>query len=136
MANDDSGLSDDELQQLTQLGIIPGEQGDLQNQLKLAQALRYSEGPGMSGNWNSRVQTAPSPLAVLNSAAQNVQGGLQMGQIHQKQAQLRQQQAAGRLMMAKLLRGRNPTAAIPGSAGTTTNFEDPSGGSTTNSEGQ
>lgn len=104
---DDTDMTDEQLQQLTQLGIIPDKQKTLENQMKIAQALRYQQSPGMSGNWGSRVQTAASPLAMIAHMAQQYQGGQQMKQNQAKQDALLDQQAKGRFMMAKLLNGRN-----------------------------
>jgi hypothetical protein len=111
---DDTDLTDDQLAQLTQLGIVPGKQDNLNQQMKLAMALRGTAMPGMNGGFGSRVQTAPNPLQYLSSGLQQVMGARQMKKIQGQQSDLLNQQAAGRLMMAKLLRGKNvPPATLP-----------------------
>jgi len=123
----DDQLSDADIDQLTQLGIVPEKQKNLEKQLELAQALRYAPMPGMVGGYGSRVQSAPSPMAIAAGVGQNVMGGMKEHQIMQQQNDLMQQQARGRAMMAKLLRGRMQTPMQSGLPGTTYNYEDQAG---------
>lgn len=119
---DESNLSDEQIQQLMQLGIIPQQQDILGKQLQLAQGLRYSQGP--QGRDSGRVYTAPNPLEVAMHNIQQYQAGKQMQDIQQKQQDMLRKQALGRAALAKLLYGQHDgsNADIGSQAGGTTTY--------------
>lgn len=103
-------LTDEEIQQLIALGIIPDERADLEDQIKQAQSLRYGRGPQMYGNGN--VQTAASPLEFLGYTLQGMKADKDLSRLRAQQEAMLKQQAMGRkLYFDALRRKQNP---IPG----------------------
>ncbi len=98
-------MSDEEIQQLIALGIIPDQQGQLQQQMKTAEQLRYNNTPQMRGE-GGRVQTAANPLEFLVAGIQGHKAGKQLDELRKKQDELLQQQVMGRSAFFKALRGR------------------------------
>ena len=117
-------LSDEDIQQLIALGIIPDQQNDIQQQIALAEKLRYGGMPQMQGN--ARVQTAASPLEFLATVLQGRQANKQIEDLRKQQNQLLQDQVAARTKFYQALRRRG----TPASPAPQTDF-DP----TTNPEG-
>jgi hypothetical protein len=97
-------MTDEELQQLMALGIIPDQQGALEKQMALAEQLRYRNNPEMRGN--GRVQTAAHPLEFLASGIQGYKAGKQIEELRKKQDELLQQQVSGRKLFYQNLRKR------------------------------
>lgn len=89
-------MSDEDIQELIALGVIPEEQQALAGQLERANALRdrAMAGPEMRGN--SRIQTAANPLEFLVSGLQGYRAGKDAESIQAQQAELLRRQAAGR----------------------------------------
>lgn len=89
-------MSDEDIQELIDLGIIPEQQQALAGQLERANALRDQSmaGPEMRGN--GRVQTAANPLEFLVSGVQGYRAGKEADSLQQQQADLLRRQAAGR----------------------------------------
>lgn len=89
-------MSDEDIQALIELGIIPEQQQALQGQLEQAQLLRDKSlaGPEMRGN--HRVQTAANPLEFLVSGIQGYRAGKDIKSLQEQQAALLRQQATGR----------------------------------------
>lgn len=106
--NDMSGeMSEEEIQQLIALGIIPDKQSDIKDQIAQAQALRQKV-PEMRGN--GRVQVAANPLEFLGQGIQNYKAGKTIEDLRKKQEELLQQQVAGRGKFFQALRRRSPVA--------------------------
>lgn len=105
-------MSDEELQQLIALGIIPDKQGMLDQQIKTAEALRYGSTPEMRGN--SRVQTAANPLEFLVAGIEGHRAGKKLDELRKSQEDLLKEQVAGRTNYFKKLRGRQPASQPPG----------------------
>jgi hypothetical protein len=87
-------LSDEELQQLIELGIIPEQTSSLDKQIATAEALRYGAGPEMRGN--GRVQTAANPLEFLAHGLQGYRAGKDLEELRNQQAEMLRQQTEGR----------------------------------------
>lgn len=89
-------LSDEQIQQLMDLGIIPDKQDILLDQIKQAQSLRYgSKAPEMRGQAGG-YSTAASPLEFLAYTLQGRQANKELEQLRAKQEELLKQQASGR----------------------------------------
>ena len=116
-------LSDDDIQQLMDAGVIKDKNDLLNMQLKQATALRNAPLPG--GRDSGKVFTAASPLEMLAGGLQRRQAMGQMGNIQQQQTDLLNKLAAARGLYGSAIGGRKP----PVSGGTTTNF-DPTGETT------
>jgi hypothetical protein len=103
-------VSDEELQQLMALGIIPDQQSNIKEQMAQANALRQNK-PEMRGN--GRVMVAANPLEFLGQGIQNYKAGKDLKELKKQQDALLQQQVAGRGAFYKALRrpGQQP---IPG----------------------
>jgi hypothetical protein len=103
--DDFSDLSEEEIQQLIDLGVIDDENTTLDKQMKYAQAMRNKAGPDMRGN--GRVMVAANPLEFAVQAYQGYQSGKEIKDIKARQEQLLQKQSAGRNTFLKGLRGKN-----------------------------
>ena len=104
-------MSEEELQQLMALGIIPDQQALLEKQRTLAEQLRYRNAPEMRGN--ARVQTAANPLEFLVSGIQGYKAGKELDEIKKKNDDLLQQQVSGRKAFYEALRRRSANAGQP-----------------------
>lgn len=94
-------LSDEDLAQLIQLGVIPEEQAQLLKQQQQAQMLQQRAGPEMRSN--GRVQTAANPLEFIGSGLQQYAGMRKEKQALSKMDELRKQQLQGRQLYADKL---------------------------------
>jgi hypothetical protein len=103
-------MSDEELQQLIALGVIPDKQGALDKQMSIAEQLRYHNKPEMRGN--GRVQTAANPLEFLVSGLEGRKAGKELDALRKQQDELLKQQVGGRTTFFKNLRRRKPQ--VPG----------------------
>lgn len=81
--NPEGELTEEELNQIVGLGVLPEKQSALDRQMKTAEALRYGAGPEMRGN--SRVQTAANPLEFLASGIDRYQGGKELERLRAQQ---------------------------------------------------
>lgn len=95
-------LTDEQIRQLMELGIIPDQQSALQDQMRMAQELRYNNAPEMRGN--GRVQTAANPLEFLAAGMQSYKAGKELEEIKKRQAELLDKQVQGRSLYYKNLR--------------------------------
>lgn len=109
--NPEGDLSEEDLQQLMALGIIPDQQSGLQDQLAQAQKLRYGSMPGMRGE-GGRVQTAANPLEFLVAGVQGYKAGKDITKLRKEQQDLLKQQAEARKLFFKRLRGPGQTPPI------------------------
>ncbi len=94
-------LSDEDIAQLIQLGVIPEEQAALLKQQQQAQMLQQRPGPEMRGN--GRVQTAANPLEFIGAGLQQYAGMRKEKQATGKLDELRKQQLMGRQLYANKL---------------------------------
>lgn len=94
-------LSDEDLAQLIQLGVIPEEQAQLLKQQQQAQMLQQRPGPEMRSN--GRVQTAANPLEFIGAGLQQYAGIRKEKQALEKLDELRKQQVQGRQLYADKL---------------------------------
>lgn len=104
------GLSEEDLQQLMDLGVIPQKQDALAVQLAQATKLRNQQGP--QGRDSGRVYTAASPLEHIAHAAQGIQAGREMKRIGQQQEQLAKDQVAGRTAFLRAMYGKKPPISM------------------------
>lgn len=112
MADDFSDLSEEQIQQLMDLGIIDDEQSILDKQLKTANSVRYSAGPEMRSN--GRVSTAANPLEFAVHAYQGYKAGKDADAIAKQQQELLKRQVEARAAYTKNLYGRsNPGGLGP-----------------------
>lgn len=97
-------LSDDDINMLIGLGIVPEAGKSLEAQLATAQQLRQDamNGPEMRGN--VRVQTAANPLEFLAKGVQGYRAGKDIKDIQGKQDELLGQTTAGRKAFFDALR--------------------------------
>lgn len=105
------GLSEDQIQELMALGIIPDQQASLQGQIDTAQALRDRQGP--QGTYTGRVYVAASPLEHLAHAMQGIKAGRQIKDLRAQQQELLAQQIRGRGTYVDALRGRKRVGSGP-----------------------
>lgn len=103
-------LSEEEIQQLMELGALPTEQSQLASSLAQATALRNKEGP--QGQQTGRVYTAASPIEHAVHAWQGIKAGKQMDSILKKQQENLLKQTEGRGAFLKALRRKPKTIGI------------------------
>lgn len=112
-------LTEEELQQLMELGIIPDELGSLDKQMATAEALRYAEAPGVSKQYGGYTPAA-SPLEHLARVVQGIKGGKDLEKLRGEQSGLLDKQVSGRKLFANKLRGQkkievpSPSVLDPG----------------------
>jgi hypothetical protein len=97
-------LSEEDLQKLLQLGVIPDEQSSLDDQMKQAQMIRNRQAP--RGTDTGRVYVAASPLEHIAYAMQGIKAGRDMDKLRDQQQSLLQQQISGRQSYMDALLGR------------------------------
>lgn len=97
-------LSDEEVNMLISLGIVPDKSKSLDDQLASAQALRADamHGPEMRGNY--RVQTAANPLEFLAKGIQGYRAGKDIKDIQGQQQDLMSQTTDARKAFFEALR--------------------------------
>lgn len=98
-------LTDEELQQLMDLGIIPDQLGNLDKQMATAEALRYAEAPGVTSS-RGGYTTAASPLEHLARVVGGIKGGKELNKLRGEQSDLLGKQVSGRTLFANKLRGK------------------------------
>ena len=108
-------MTDEQLQQLMELGIIPDQQGQLSEQMALAQKLRHGNTPQM--RQGSRVSTAAHPLEFLAAGLEGHKAGKQMEELSKQQAELLRKQVEGRKLFFQQLQGQPQVQAQPPEAG-------------------
>lgn len=101
------GLSEEELQQLMDLGVLDDQGNLLGEQLAQAQAVRNSPGP--EGRDSGRVYTAASPIEHAVHAWQGIKAGKDIEKIGQQQQGLLAEQGAGRKTFLDALRRKKLT---------------------------
>lgn len=91
---DFENLSDEDIQQLMELGIIPDQLEGLKGQMETAEKLRSRRGP--QGTDTGRVYVAASPLEHLSYALQGMKAGKDLDRMRAEQQALLKKQASGR----------------------------------------
>lgn len=102
--DDLDNLSEEQLQQLMQLGAVPDQQTYLDEQIKQAQRIRNSQAP--QGYDTGRVYVAASPLEHLAHAMEGIKANKDLKNLRQQQQDLLAQQVAGRTSYMDALLGR------------------------------
>ena len=100
-------MTDEELEQLMALGIIPDQQSALEKQMAIAQELRHGKGPEMRGGGGG-YQTAANPLEFLASGLEKRKAGKEIDDLRARQEAMLQQQVQGRKLFYQNLRGKKP----------------------------
>jgi hypothetical protein len=95
-------MSEEEIAQLMELGVIPEEQKNLATSLSQARELRYGQGP--QGHDSGRIYTAASPLEHAVHAYQGIKAGKQIDELLKKQQENLLKQTEGRTAFLKALR--------------------------------
>lgn len=103
-------LSEEEIAQLMELGVLPTEQSQLAESLSQATALRNQRGP--EGYDSGRVYTAASPLEHAVHAYQGIKAGKEMDSILKQQQENLLKQTEGRTAFLKALRRKPKTIGI------------------------
>lgn len=102
-----AGLTEDEIAQLMELGVIPEEQKSIADSLAQARELRYGQGP--QGIDTGRVFTAANPLEHAAHAYQGIKAGRQIDDLLKKQQENLLKQTEGRSAFLKALRRKPQT---------------------------
>lgn len=104
--DDFENLTDDQIQQLIALGVIPEEQDVLQQQIKQAQALRNADAP--QGSYSrGGVYVAASPLEHIARVAQGIKAQSDLKNLYQQQQDQFGQQVEARQTFLDALRNRD-----------------------------
>lgn len=90
---DPEDMSDEDIQQLISLGIIPEKQDLLKGQLTEAQALRDRRPEMRSGG---RTVTAANPLEFITQGMQSIKSQKEIEELRKQQNDLLQKQVTGR----------------------------------------
>lgn len=105
-ANQDD-MSEEDIQKLVAMGVIPDKQAILQRQIAQAQGLRDQPMPEMRGN--GRVNVAANPLEFLAKGVQNYKAGKKLEGLEGQEQGLLGEQTMGRKAFIDALRkGRTP----------------------------
>jgi hypothetical protein len=102
--DDLDNLTEDQLQELMNLGIIPDQQTSLDEQINQAQRVRNREAP--RGYDTGRVYVAASPLEHLAYALNGIKAEKDLKNLRSEQQGLLSQQASGRMTYLDALLGR------------------------------
>lgn len=92
-------LSDEDLNRLIELGVIPEEQAQLAKQIQQAQMLQQQQGP--QGRQTGGIYTAANPLEFVGAGLQQYAGIRKERQAQEKLDELRKQQIMGRQLYAQ-----------------------------------
>lgn len=110
--DDFTDLTDEQIQQLIALGIIPEEQESLQKQMDQAQALRDAQAP--QGSYSrGGIYVAASPLEHIARVAQGIKAGRDLQKMYERQQELFGQQVSGRQSYFDAIRGRTRVGKGP-----------------------
>jgi len=92
--DDFSNLSEEDIAQLMELGILPDQLEELQSQMQSAQKLRDRRAP--QGYDTGRMYVAASPLEHAAYAMQGIKAGKDLDRMRAEQQALLKKQVAGR----------------------------------------
>lgn len=106
------GLTEEQLQQLIELGTFDDEQQQLSEQMARAAAIRGMVAPEMRGN--GRVMVAANPLEFLSQGIQKYQAGKEMKDIDTRRGEIRTKQKTARQALLDALRGRQEMPPMAG----------------------
>lgn len=109
---DIENMSDEEIQQLVNLGILPGEQDILAKQMEQADLMRNAEGPE-GRTFRNNIFQAANPLEHLGAGLKNFAGQRDAMRIQDEQRGLLGKQAEGRAKFFDLLRQKKAAPPIP-----------------------
>lgn len=110
--DDLSNLSDEQIQQLMQLGIIPDEQNELQKQMEQAQSLKTAAAP-QGATVRNGIYVAASPLEHIARVAQGIKASKELDKLRDQQQSLLQDQVSGRQSYFDAIRGRTRVGKGP-----------------------
>lgn len=106
------GLTEDQIAQLMQLGVLEDERGTINKEMEIAQQLRQTPGP--QGRFTGKAYVGANPMEFLGRGLKQIRGGMeeQKGLKRQRenakrQAELRQQ------YLSILLKNQNPATVTP-----------------------
>lgn len=102
--DDLDNLSEEDLQKLIGMGIIPDEQASLEDQIKQAQMVRNRSGP--EGTYTRGMYVAASPLEHIAHAMEGIKAGKDLKNLRAQQQGLLEQQNQGRMSYLEALLGR------------------------------
>lgn len=77
------GLTEDQIAQLMQLGVLQDEKGILNQELEMAQQLRQTPGP--RGRYTGRAFVAANPLEFLGRGLDRVRGSMETARVTEAQ---------------------------------------------------
>lgn len=100
-----SKMSEEELQQLVQLGVIDENMAENSRQMKLAEQLRYGT-PSPQGIQAGNVYVASNPLEHIGRGMEQWTAQKRMKDLEKQRGEMQGQQTAGRQTYWDLLRGR------------------------------
>lgn len=101
---DISKMSEDELAQLVQLGVIDENMAENARQMKLAEQLRYQGMP--EGRNSGRIYTAANPLEFLGTGLQQYQAMKRQKELEKQRGEMQGKQTQARGTYWDLLRGQ------------------------------
>ena len=111
----EQGLTEEQIQQILELGEL-GTEGDiLARQTEFAEGLRDTPGPRGRG-WG-RVYKAAHPLEHAGAMAQRLYGGYRTGQIEEERRDLAGRQTSARAALLRALGRRQPPVSGPAPLG-------------------
>jgi hypothetical protein len=97
-------LTDEEIQQLVALGIIPEQMDENARQMQMSEQLRYQAAP--EGRDSGRVYTAANPMEHIGSVMEKYNAQKQIGKLGEERSGMLNQQARDRKLYYELLRGK------------------------------
>ena len=101
----DAGLTEEQIEEIMQLGALEGQRGLADIQYQQAQALRGSRMPG--GRWTGRVYRHAHPLEFLSTGVDRTMGAIEAEKQMKRQEEILQRQGQLRAgLFAKLLQGQ------------------------------
>lgn len=111
----DAGLTEEQIEEIMQLGALEGQRGLADTQYQQAQALRGQRGP--RGRWMGRIYRHAHPLEHISHGVDRVMGSIEAEKQMRRQEEILQRQGQLRAgVFAKLLQGQKqqqpPTGAM------------------------
>jgi len=105
------GLTEEQIAALMQMGVLQGEESNIQEQLSQAEELRGRQGP--QGRFSGRAYTKANPMEHMAHAINQVRGGIEAQRAMKQRTQNQKDQAALRqqFLAAYLKNRKNPPGA-------------------------
>jgi len=107
----DAGLTDEQIEEIMQLGALQGQQGLAQTQYERAQALRNAPGP--RGRWTGRIYRHAHPLEHISHGIDRTMGAIEAEKQMKRQEQILAEQARLRGAMMRGMMQRQPQQQPP-----------------------